>query len=261
MVFGIEPLADSMDAALPVEVREIEPGTVHSDPRRTRHVRLRVEDGPLVRVYDPRGVVTPDAVGDRRTVELAAVVATVETTSRQRGHVDVEAGERPVFQGPVVTFDGEGEQALLDVGVGTVRFDTVTVDRRVHVGDFVRVTGAVVHVEGMTPGGRSQGAFVGRLQGDDAADRRSAARYLGHCGDETAVDPLVECYRREREPAVREAVVAALGRLALSTRRPDEAPNPRVRSTLEAATGDEAAIVRETADEWLGRVTDYWRDP
>lgn len=247
-----------MDAALPAEIREIDPGTVHREPRETRHVRLCVTGGPTVRVYDPGTVVTPDAVGTERDLELAAVVATVDRADEQVGRVETDAAETPVFQGLVVSFDADAEEALLDVGVGTVRFDTVTVDRRVHVGDYVRLTGAVVHVEGMTPPGRPDERFLTQLRAEDAHDRRDAARYLGFRGTEDAVDALVECYRAEPDPAVREAVVTALGRLGITAQRPGESPNPRVRSTLEAATGDEAELVRDAADEWLGRVSDHW---
>lgn len=247
-----------MEAALPAEVREVDPGTVHREPRETRHVRLCPADGPTMRVYDPATVVTPDAVGTERDFELAAVVATVEQVTERVSRVETDAGETPVFQGLVVGFDAAGEEALLDIGTGTVRFDTVTIDRRVHVGDYVRLTGAVVHVEGMTPPGRPYERFLTQLSDDDAGARREAARYLGFDESEDAVDALVECYRAEPEPAVREAVITALGRLAITARRPGESPEPRVRSTLEAATGDEARLVREAADEWLARVSDYW---
>lgn len=247
-----------MEAALPAEIREIDPGTVHREPRATRHVRLCVTDGPTVRVYDPGMVVTPDAVGTERDFELAAVVATVERTDERVGRIETDAAETPVFQGLVVSFDADGEEALLDVGVGTVQFDTVTLDRRVHVGDYVRLTGAIVHVEGMTPRGQPYERFLTQLEEDDAQARREAARHLGFRGSERGVDALVECYRAEAEPAVREAVITALGRLAITAQRPGESPNPRVRSTLEAATGDESELVREAADEWVARVSDYW---
>ncbi|MFB6164477.1 MAG: HEAT repeat domain-containing protein [Haloarculaceae archaeon] len=247
-----------MDAALPVRVVEIEPGTVHREPRRSRHVRVRLPDGPTVRVYDPRSVVTPDAVGTERTLELAAVVATVEAAPGAETGLDVAEGSVPEFRGLVVAFDAAGEEAVLDVGAGTVRFDTVTVDRRVHVGDVVRLRRPVVHVESMTPAGQPYDGFLGQLEAADAADRRVAARYLGFRGSERAVGPLVERFRAERSPAVREAIVTALGRLAITARRPAAAPNPRVRSTLEAATGDEAERVRVVADEWVERVSTHW---
>lgn len=248
-----------MDAALPVRVVEIEPGTVHREPRRSRHVRVRLPDGPAFRVYDPRSVVTPDAVGTERRLALAAVVATVDPMPGAATAVTVGDGGTPRFRGRVIAFDEGGAEALLDVGVGTVRFDTVTVDARVHVGDVVRLEGPVVHVEAMEPAGQSYDAFLDQLAADDPSARRVAARYLGYRGRERAVAPLVERFRAERDPAVREAVVTALGRLAITARRPDEAPDPRVRSTLEAATGDEAAGVRAVADEWLDRVASRWR--
>lgn len=252
------PVNPGMDAALPVDVREIERGSVHTEPRRTRHVRLGLADGPTLRVYDPRALVTPDVVGSERTVELAAVVATVDPADEQRARVTVGPGEQPVFQGLVVAFEDDCGEALLDVGDGTVRFDTVTVDRRIHVGDYVRVTDAVVHVEGISPPGQDDDAFLGQLAEGDPDARREAARYLGHQGSADAVDPLVECYRQSSDPGVREAVVDALGRVALAARGPGNPPNARVRSTLEAATGDESRAVRETADQWLERVRSEW---
>lgn len=245
-----------MEPALPVGVREIERGAVCADSRRTRHVRVGLADGPTVRVYDPEALVTPDMVGSERTVELAAVVASVAPAEAQTTQVVVEAGGQPAFRGLVVAFDDDA--ALLDVGAGTVRFDTATVDRRVHVGDYVRVTDAVVHVEGVSPAGQDHEAFLGQLAADDPDARREAARYLGHQGSEAAVDPLVECYRSATDPEVREAVVGALGRLALTARGPGSSPNARLRSTLEAATGDEASAVRRAADEWLERVGSHW---
>ena len=249
----------TMQAALPVEVRGIEPGAAHSDPPSTRHVRLRVADGPVVRVYDPRTVVTPDAVGTERTVELVAVATTVEARAGESTGVEARSGQVPAFRGVVVTFDAAGsDEALLDVGVGTVRFDTATVEERVHVGDFVRLRGPTVHVDGMDPDGKDYEAFLAQLDAAAPPARREAAAHLGHCGSDRAVEPLVERFRVDSAPSVRRAVVAALGRIAITAHRPDEGPDPRIRSTLEAAAGDAAKPVRDAADEWLDRLESRW---
>jgi hypothetical protein len=248
-----------MDAALPVQVEAIEPGTVHRRPRRSRHVRLQVTDGATIVVYDPETVVTPDAVGTEREVELSAAVPSVE--SCPAGEVGIRAqadGDAVTFYGIVVTFDEAGAEALLDVGVGTVRFDTDSVEQRLYVGDCLELTEPVVHVTGMSPAGQSYDAYLSQLDSDDPDARREAATHLGHRGRERAVDRLVAQFRAEGEPSVRRAVVTALGRLAVTARRPDERPDPRIRSTLEAATGDEARTVRDAADEWLDRVAGYW---
>lgn len=248
-----------MQAALPVEVLGIEPGTAHGDPPSTRHVRLRVTDGPVVRVYDPRTVVTPDAVGTERTVELVAVATTVEARAVESTGVEARSGQVPAFRGVVVTFaDAGNDEALLDVGVGTVRFDTATVEERVHVGDFVRLRGPTVHVDGMDPDGQDYEGFLAQLDTDAPPARREAAAHLGHCGSDRAVEPLVERFRAESAPSVRRAVVAALGRIAITAHRPGERPDPRIRSTLEAATGDAAKPVRDAADEWLDRLESRW---
>ncbi|MFB6084224.1 MAG: HEAT repeat domain-containing protein [Halorientalis sp.] len=246
-----------MDAALPVRVEAIEPGTVRRRPRRSRHVRLRVADGATIAVYDPRTVVTPDAVGTEREVELSAEVPSVEPhPTGEAGIVTRAGGDAVTFHGVVVTV--EGATALLDVGAGTVRFDAGSVDRRCYVGDRLELADPVVHVTGMSPAGRSYEAYLSQLDGDDPDARREAATHLGHRGRERAVDELVARFRAESDPTVRRAVVTALGRLAVTARRPDERPDPRIRSTLEAATGDEAPEVRDAADEWLDRVDGYW---
>jgi len=248
-----------MHAALPVEVREIEPGAVHSDPPSARHVRLRVPDGPIVRVYDPRTVVTPDAVGTERTVELVAVATSLQTQHERTTGVDARSGEVPAFEGIVVTFDeSDGDEALLDVGIGTVRFNTATIDERIHVGDFVRLSGPTVHVDGMDPAGQDYEDFITQLDAETPTARREAAAHLGHCDSDRAVDPLVERFRAESAPSVRRAIVAALGRIAITAYPPNRGPNPRVRSTLEAATGDAAEPVRDAADEWLDRLESRW---
>jgi hypothetical protein len=248
-----------MDAALPVQVESIEPGTVRRRPRRSRHVHLQVADGGTIAVYDPETVVTPDAVGTEREVELSAEVPSVEPCSTAEAGIHPQAGGDAVrFYGIVVTFDGSGSEALLDVGAGTVRFDTSSVERRLYVGDFLELTDPVVHVTGMSPTGQSYDAYLSQLDSDDPDARREAATHLGHRGRECAVDRLVAQFRAESEPGVRRAVVTALGRLAVTARRPDERPDPRIRSTLEAATGDEAREVRNAADEWLDRVSGYW---
>ncbi|WP_193767601.1 HEAT repeat domain-containing protein [Halorientalis pallida] len=248
-----------MDAALPVQIEAIEPGTVRRRPRRSRHVRLQVGDGATIAVYDPQTVVTPDAVGTEREMELSAEVPAVE--SRPTGEAGIAArsgGDAVTFYGIVVTVDEAGTEALLDVGSGTVRFDTSSVDRRLYVGDFLELADPVVHVTGMSPTGRSYEAYLSQLDSDDPAARREAATHLGHRGRERAVDRLVAQFRAEHDPSVRRAVVTALGRLAVTARRPDERPDPRIRSTLEAATGDEAREVRDAADDWLDRVASYW---
>lgn len=247
-----------MDAALPVQIEAIEPGTVRRRPRRSRHVRLQV-DGATIAVYDPQTVVTPDAVGTEREVELSAEVPSVEPCPTGEVGIDTQAdGDAVTFYGIVVTFDEAGTAALLDVGAGTVQFDTGSVDQRLYVGDFLELADPVVHVTGMSPTGQSYDAYLSQLDSDDPAARREAATHLGHRGRECAVDRLVAQFRAEGDPGVRRAVVTALGRLAVTARRPDERPDPRIRSTLEAATGDEAQEVRNAADEWLGRVAGYW---
>ena len=248
-----------MHAALPVEIREIEPGAVHSDPPSARHVRMRVPGGSVVRVYDPRTVVTPDAVGTERTVELVAVATSVETSHERTTGVDARSGEVPAFEGIVVTFDEAGsDEALLDVGVGTVRFNTATIEERVHVGDFVRLSGPTVHVVGMDPQGQDYDAFLAQLAAPEPSARREAAAHLGHRGSDRAVDPLVDRFRTDSAPSVRRAVVAALGRIAITAYRPGERPDPRIRSTLEVATSDTAQPVRDAADEWLDRLESRW---
>ncbi|WP_336001159.1 HEAT repeat domain-containing protein [Halorientalis halophila] len=248
-----------MDAALPARVEEIEPGTVHRRPRRSRHVRLRpLDSGPLV-VYDPRTVVTPDAVGTDREVELSAVVPSVESCpADERGIEPGPDGETVTLTGVAVGFETDGTEGLLDVGAGTIRFDTAAVDRRLAVGDRLCLADPVVHVTGMSPAGQSMEGYLAQLDGADPAARREAAMHLGHRASERAVDRLVARFRDEGEADVRRAVVTALGRLAVTARRPDERPDPRIRSTLEAATGDESGTVRDAADEWLDRVAAYW---
>jgi hypothetical protein len=248
-----------MHAALPVEVAEIEPGAPHSDPPSARHVRLCVPDGPTIRVYDPRTVVTPDAVGTERTVELVVVATAIERRHERATGVDVRSGGVPSFQGIVVTFDEAGsDEALLDVGVGTVRFNTATLDERIHVGDFVALSGPTVHVDGMDPAGKEYADFLDQLEAEDPPARREAAAHLGHCGSDRAVDPLVERFRNDPAPSVRRAVVAALGRIAITAYPPNRGPDPRLRSTLEVATGDTAKPVRDAADEWLDRLESRW---
>ena len=248
-----------MDAALPVQVEAIEPGTVRRRPRRSRHVRLRVADGAVIAVYDPRTVVTPDAVDTEREVDLSVAVPSVEPCPTGKVGIQARAdGDAVSFNGIVVTFDEPVAEALLDVGVGTLRFDTDSVDQRLYVGDCLELTDPVVHVTGMSPAGQSYDAYLSQLDSDDPDARREAATHLGHRGRERAVDRLVTQFRAESEPGVRRTVVTALGRLAVTARRPDERPDPRIRSTLEAATGDEARTVRDAADEWLDRVAGYW---
>lgn len=248
-----------MDAALPARVEAIEPGTVHRCPRRSRHVQLQVGDEATIVVYDPRTVVTPDAVGTERDVEVSAEVPSVEPChTGEVGIVSAAGGDAVTLYGVVVAFGEAGTEALLDVGAGTVQFDTSSVDRRLYAGDCLELTDPVVHVTGMSPPGQSYEAYVSQLGSDDPDARREAATHLGHRGREGAVDRLVAQFRVEAEQRVRRAVVTALGRLAVTARRPDEPPDPRVRSTLEAATGDEARAVRDAADEWLDRVAGHW---
>ncbi|AQL42688.1 hypothetical protein BV210_08180 [Halorientalis sp. IM1011] len=246
-----------MDAALPVKVEAIEPGTVRRRPRRSRHVRLQVADRATIAVYDPETVVTPDAVGTEREVDLSAEVPSVEPYPG--GEVGIAAqsgGDTVTLYGIVVAV--EGTAALLDVGAGTVRFDTSSTDRRLYVGDCLELADPVVHVTEMSPTGQSYDAYLSQLDSDDPDARREAATHLGHRGSERAVDRLVAQFRAEDEAGVRRAIVTTLGRLAVTARRPDERPDPRIRSTLEAATGDEAQEVRNAADGWLDRVGDYW---
>lgn len=248
-----------MNVALPVEVREIEPGAVHCEPPRSRHVRLRVVEGPAIRVYDPATVVTPDAIETRRSVELVAVATTIEPNPEMTTGVGVGQGGTAEFDGTVIAFaDGSDTEAVLDVGIGRIRVNTATTDRPVHVGDFIQLSGPTIHVDSMNPPGQSDADFLAQLDADDQTARREAASYLGHSGSTEAIDPLVERFRAEQQPAVRQAVVAALGRIALTAHRPDEGPDPRIRSTLEAATGDETQRVRTVADEWLNRLEPRW---
>jgi HEAT repeat protein len=111
----------------------------------------------------------------------------------------------------------------------------------------------------MEPAGQGYEAFVDQLSAADADTRRGAAAYLGTRGSEEAVGALVAQFRTESEPTVRETIVGALGRIAIAANSAGETPDASIRSTLEAATGDESERVRNCADEWLGRVDDHWR--
>jgi HEAT repeat protein len=110
----------------------------------------------------------------------------------------------------------------------------------------------------MDPAGQEYADFVAQLDADTPTARREAAAHLGHCDSDGAVGPLVERFRAESAPSVRRAIVAALGRIAITAYPPNQGPNPRIRSTLEAATGDAAGPVRDAADEWLDRLESRW---
>lgn len=248
-----------MDAALPVTVRDIEASAVYQGTRYTQDVWLSA-DGTEFRVYDPGTVVTPDALDTERTVELAVIMASVEHHPEATTGIDGDRGVSPSFRGIVVSYDDDGAEAIVDVGAGTIRVDTTGFETTIHVGEFFQLTDVTVHVEAMDPEGQGYEAFVDHLTADDPDTRRGAAAYLGTRGSDRAVDALVSQFRTEPDPDVRETIVGALGRIGIAANTASETPDASIRSTLEAATGDEAEQVRDRADEWLDRVDDHWRD-
>jgi hypothetical protein len=248
-----------MDAALLATVRDIEASAVYQGTRYTQDVWLSA-DGTEFRVYDPGTVVTPDALGTERTVELAVIMASVDHHPEATTGIGGDRGVSPSFRGIVVSYDDDGEAAILDVGAGTVRIDTTGFDAAIHVGEFFELTDVTVHVEDIDPEGGGYEAFVEQLSAEDADTRQGAAAYLGTRGSERAVDALVSQFRAESDPAVRETIVGALGRIAIAANAASDTPDASIRSTLEAAVGDEAERVRDRADEWLDRVEDHWRN-
>lgn len=249
----------NMDAALPATVRDIEASAVYQGTRYTQDIWLSA-DGTEFRVYDPGTVVTPDALDTERTVELAVIMASVAHHPEATTGIGSDRGVSPSFRGIVVSYDDDGAEAIVDVGAGTIRVDTTGFDHEIHVGEFFQLTDVTVHVEGMDPAGQGYEAFVDHLSAADTDTRRGAAAYLGTRGSERAVDALVAQFRAESDPAVRETIVGALGRIAIATTAASDTPDASIRSTLEVAVGDESERVRNCADEWLERVDDHWRD-
>lgn len=248
-----------MEPALPVVVEEIRPSAIYRGRVYTQDLEISI-DGLTFSVYDPSRIVTPEVVGDQRHAHLHVFCAVVEAIDTGRS-VTEDAEGRPAFQGEIVDAGGEGKTGVLDVGGGTVGFAPSEANQPLSGGDFVSISRAAIHlqgIEGEREWEENVKFFLKRLGADDPAMRAEAAEWMGTTPSDRFLDSLRERLEDDPDPSVRKAAAEALGRIGRDSNVDRDRVYTGAKQALSEATKDSDESVREAAQYGLDHLDDRY---
>jgi hypothetical protein len=243
-----------VQAALNARIVGSRPSAVYRGTVYTRTAVLEIDGVPAFDVYDPSVLTSPDVVGTEQAVELHVFCAVVRSSPEAERRVAVDNENRPVFRGVVRALDSveRGKKGVLDVGKGTILFSPSEADEPLHVGSYVQITRAAIHLtdfEGWESYEERHERFIRNLQEGTDEERREAARFFGARGSEDSLDVLIEALHNDGDVDVRSEAATALGRIGMAARPLDEERDPRIEHELRRALKDDNDAVCDAA--WL----------
>ncbi|MFC7205196.1 HEAT repeat domain-containing protein [Haloferax namakaokahaiae] len=240
-----------MRASLTGQIVASHPSAVYRGTVYTQDVLFEVEGVPKFHVYDPSKLGSWEVVGTERACELYVFCAVITESRERERRIAVDDENRPVFRGRVTELNvgDDGRKGVLDVGAGTVLFRPDEADEPLHVGSWIRLTRATIHLldfDGWDSTEERYNRFVARLRDGTEEERRAAARYFGKNTATSARDDLVSALHYDDSTAVRCEAATALGRIGMTT-HPDGVERQHVERELGRALKADDDAVEEAA--------------